>query len=87
MLSTCHVPGPVLSSGDTDVNKSHRSPRADILTGVRQAINKHSKVKCGVKSVLRRKEKRVRRQWVTVTGHVHMCVVSDRWGEEVSLIG
>ena len=40
-----------------------------------------------MKSVLRRKEKRVRRQWVTVTGHVHMCVVSDRWGEEVSLIG
>lgn len=56
MLSTCHVPGPVLSSGDTEVNKSLCSPGADILTGGRQSINKHSEVKCGVKSVLRREE-------------------------------
>ena len=47
----------MLSSEDTEVNKRHRSPGADILTGGRQAINKHSKVKCGAKSVLRRKER------------------------------
>ena len=47
----------MLSSEDTEVNKRHRSPGTDILTRGRQAINKHSKVKCGAKSVLRRKER------------------------------